>query len=85
VSKAIRVQSFDERRAEIVRLKEKLAATTAEAMILCGEIREQASSVGDEVTVWKSGTEEAAIVAAFRDTRASLDRFLEHLEQAEQS
>jgi hypothetical protein len=80
MSKAIQVRSS---RAEVKRLTEQLAATTAEAMILCGEIRQRASSVGDEVLVWKSGIEEAAIVAAFRDARAALDRFIEHIEAAE--
>jgi len=85
MSEAIKVRSFEERRAEIEALKERLVADAVKALDICYEVRDQALAIGDEPLAWKACSEAAAIVAANRDARASLDRFLGHIEAAAKS
>lgn len=84
MSSAVTVASLAEQSAKVQRLVEEFAATTAKTMLLCGEVRQQASAVRDEVTVWQSAIEEAAIVQAYRDAKAALNRFRDHIEHAAQ-
>jgi hypothetical protein len=85
MSAAIQVRSFQQIRAEVERLKDALVADAVNALDICYEARDHARARGDEATAWKVCQEAAAMVAANRAARASLDRFVEHLEQAEQS
>jgi hypothetical protein len=83
MSKAIKVRSFQESRAEVQRLKEQFVDATVKAGTLCYDVRDQASARGDEVTAWKVCEEALAIAAAYHAAVASLDRVLEYIEAAE--
>jgi hypothetical protein len=78
-------RSLPDLRAEIQGLRQRGIDLTVDLLNLCSETRDQAAARGDEVTAWKVSEEAAVITTANRSTRASLDRFLEHIEQAEQS
>ena len=85
MSGPIEVRSFEERRAEVEALKDRLAADTAAALDLCDQVRRDAEASGDEVTVWQVGEEARAIREAGRVAASGLDRFLYHLKQAAKS